>query len=86
VRIRLADSVETALKLADGIVVVLSQEPVAKDSAKWSEAIYSEKFACPSHPEASLEELSPRLFSFNSPYGACKSCDGLGTILEFDPI
>ena len=47
--------------------------------------IYSEKFACPEHPEASLEELSPRLFSFNSPYGACKSCDGLGTILEFDP-
>ncbi|HQG48989.1 MAG TPA: excinuclease ABC subunit UvrA, partial [Sedimentisphaerales bacterium] len=40
---------------------------------------------CPDHPEASLEELSPRLFSFNSPYGACKSCDGLGTILEFDP-
>ena len=43
------------------------------------------KFACPKHPQASLEELSPRLFSFNSPYGACKSCDGLGTILEFDP-
>ena len=49
------------------------------------EVIYSEKFACPKHPQASLEELSPRLFSFNSPYGACKSCDGLGTILEFDP-
>jgi excinuclease ABC subunit A len=52
---------------------------------KWKETIYSEKFACPKHPQASLEELSPRLFSFNSPYGACKSCDGLGTILEFDP-
>ncbi|MGD8786669.1 MAG: excinuclease ABC subunit UvrA, partial [Phycisphaerales bacterium] len=51
----------------------------------WKEVIYSEKFACPKHPQASLEELSPRLFSFNSPYGACKSCDGLGTILEFDP-
>jgi excinuclease ABC subunit A len=85
VRIRLADSIETALKLADGIVVVLSQEPSAKDNSKWAESIYSEKFACPDHPEASLEELSPRLFSFNSPYGACKSCDGLGTILEFDP-
>jgi len=92
VRIRLADSVETALKLADGILLVLVQEPekgVEKSKTgkanSWKEVIYSEKFACPKHPEASLEELSPRLFSFNSPYGACKSCDGLGTILEFDP-
>jgi len=51
----------------------------------WSDVVYSEKFACTEHPEASLPELSPRLFSFNSPYGACQSCDGLGTILEFDP-
>ena len=89
VRIRLADSVETALKLAEGLLLVLVQEP---DGAKqnggngdWEEVIYSEKFACAKHPQSSLEELSPRLFSFNSPYGACKSCDGLGTILEFDP-
>jgi len=89
VRVRLADSVETALKLADGILLVLVQEAgVDKENAgvdQWEEVIYSEKFACPKHPQASLEELSPRLFSFNSPYGACKSCDGLGTILEFDP-
>jgi excinuclease ABC subunit A len=98
VRVRLADSVETALKLADGVVTVLFQQPAgtkeetdAKRPAirsageEWKEVIFSEKFACPNHPEASLEELSPRLFSFNSPYGACKSCDGLGTILEFDP-
>jgi len=89
VSIRLADSVETALKLAEGILLVLLQEPEASEGSEndgeWEEAIYSEKFACPEHPEASLEELSPRLFSFNSPYGACKSCDGLGTILEFDP-
>ncbi|NIP24292.1 MAG: excinuclease ABC subunit UvrA [Phycisphaerae bacterium] len=92
VRIRLADSVETALKLAEGILLVLVQEP-EKGGEKsktgkpnsWKEIIYSEKFACSKHPQASLEELSPRLFSFNSPYGACKSCDGLGTILEFDP-
>ena len=87
VRIRLADSVETALKLADGVLLVLVQEPGQENErpdAKWREVIYSEKFACPRHPQASLEELSPRLFSFNSPYGACKSCDGLGTILEFD--
>jgi len=85
VRTRLADSVETALKLADGVVFVLVQEPEDTGDGKWSEVIYSEKFACPRHPQASLEELSPRLFSFNSPYGACRSCDGLGTILEFDP-
>jgi excinuclease ABC subunit A len=89
VRIRLADSVETALKLADGVILVLLQGPQAdKQNAsdgQWEETIYSEKFACPEHPQASLEELSPRLFSFNSPYGACKACDGLGTILEFDP-
>ena len=92
VRVRLADSVETALKLADGVLFVLVQEPGIKSSdkqnegnGKWEEVIYSEKFACPTHPQASLGELSPRLFSFNSPYGACESCDGLGTILEFDP-
>jgi excinuclease ABC subunit A len=89
VRIRLADSIETALKLADGIILVLLQEPqndkAGGGDGHWDEAIYSEKFACPDHPEACLEELSPRLFSFNSPYGACRSCDGLGTILEFDP-
>ncbi len=89
VRIRLADSVETALKLADGVILVLLQQPQADKpnggDGRWEEIIYSEKFACPEHPQASLEELSPRLFSFNSPYGACKGCDGLGTILEFDP-
>ena len=89
VRIRLADSVETALKLADGIILVLAQAPATNPTGstegRWTQTIYSEKFACPQHPRASLEELSPRLFSFNSPYGACPSCDGLGTILEFDP-
>jgi excinuclease ABC subunit A len=89
IRVRLADSVETALRLADGKILVLSQEALSDKKnggdGKWQEVIYSEKFACPDHPEASLAELSPRLFSFNSPYGACQSCDGLGTILEFDP-
>ncbi len=84
VRVRLADSVETALKLAEGVLLVLVQEPEIGGD-EWHEVIYSERFACAEHPEASLEELSPRLFSFNSPYGACPSCDGLGTILEFDP-
>ena len=81
IRVRLADSIETALKAGEGTVIVMVQE----DGGEWSDVVYSEKFACTKHPEASLEELSPRLFSFNSPYGACRECDGLGTILEFDP-
>ncbi len=88
VRIRLADSVETALKLASGILLALVQDPAAGDGTSgdhWQEMIFSEVYACPEHPQACLEELSPRLFSFNSPHGACQSCDGLGTILEFDP-
>ena len=81
IRVRLADSIETALKIGEGTVVAMVQEA----GGEWEDVVYSEKFACTKHPQASLEELSPRLFSFNSPYGACKSCDGLGTILEFDP-
>ena len=60
-----------------------NSEPGTRNS-KWSDTLYSEKYACPLHPECSLSELEPRLFSFNSPYGACPSCSGLGTILEFD--
>ena len=89
IRIRLADSIETALKIGEGSLVVMLQKPDQDKKnggeGKWQDVVYSEKFACTDHPEASLAELSPRLFSFNSPYGACRSCDGLGTILEFDP-
>ncbi len=89
IRIRLADSIEMALKIGDGLIVVMIQRPDEKKDTggdgQWRDVIYSERFACPDHPEASLPELSPRLFSFNSPYGACPDCDGLGTILEFDP-
>ncbi|MCK5000996.1 MAG: excinuclease ABC subunit A, partial [Anaerohalosphaera sp.] len=89
IRVRLADSVETALKIGEGSLVVMVQQPNENKnnggSGTWTDVVYSEKFACTEHPEASLSELSPRLFSFNSPYGACQSCDGLGTILEFDP-
>ncbi len=80
VRSRLADSVETALKLSRGIVVVTVQ----KDGG-WSDQTFSEKFACPDHPHVSLPELEPRIFSFNSPHGACAACHGLGTSSEFDP-
>jgi len=83
VRQRLAESVETALKLSDGLLLVLSRDPDSR-SDSWEEHRFSEKLACPEHPECSLEELEPRLFSFNSPYGACPECDGLGMVTEFD--
>jgi excinuclease ABC subunit A len=79
VRQRLADSVEIALRLSEGLLVVLVDE-----GGTWVEHRFSEKHACPDHPDCSLEELEPRLFSFNSPYGACPRCDGLGTVNEFD--
>jgi len=87
-RQRLAESIEAALRLADGSVIVTVNEPPTKDSDNrdaWTDHTFSEKFADPDHPEIALDELSPRLFSFNSPYGACPTCHGLGAILEFDP-
>ncbi len=81
VRSRLADSIETALKLSQGVVVVTVQ----KEGEGWSDQTFSEKFACPEHPHVSLPELEPRIFSFNSPHGACAVCHGLGTKFEFDP-
>ncbi len=80
IRRRIADSVELALKQSDGTVLILKEV----SECKWEEHTYSSKYACVDHPEAAMPELSPRCFSFNSPYGACRSCDGLGTIQEFD--
>ncbi|MBL4702282.1 MAG: excinuclease ABC subunit UvrA, partial [Phycisphaeraceae bacterium] len=82
VRSRVADSVELALKTAQGLIIVSHLTDRAKD--KWADTLYSEKYACPLHPESSLQDLEPRLFSFNSPYGACTKCSGLGIVLEFD--
>lgn len=73
---RLTDSLETALKLASGIVLV--------DVLGQSELMFSEHFACVDCG-ISYEELTPRMFSFNSPYGACPTCNGLGTTMEVDP-
>jgi len=86
VRQRLAESIEAALRLANGAVVVSREQPAdaAGAAATWLDTSYSERFADPDHPEYALEELSPRLFSFNSPTGACPTCHGLGTLLEFD--
>ncbi len=79
IRSRLTDSVELALKLGEGILIASAEK-----GRRWQDNLYSELYACP-HCGVSIEELSPRMFSFNSPYGACKKCDGLGTRLEFDP-
>ncbi|MDA0902100.1 MAG: excinuclease ABC subunit UvrA, partial [Proteobacteria bacterium] len=86
---RLADSIETALKLSEGLlcveIVQLPKDLEEKPKVKKGEIlIFSEKFCCPSSG-FTISEIEPRLFSFNSPYGACKSCDGLGTELFFDP-
>ncbi len=78
---RLADSVETALKTSAGLLILAIQNP---DTAEWQDQSFSEHFACPIHPQSSLEELEPRLFSFNSPFGACSECGGLGVVQEFD--
>ncbi len=76
IRERLADSVETTLQMGQGIAVV------ERDGAE--DIILSEKFAC-IQCGINIEELTPRLFSFNSPYGACNYCDGLGEMHEFSP-
>ncbi|HEX8913023.1 MAG TPA: hypothetical protein VF796_11735, partial [Humisphaera sp.] len=81
IRSRVADSIETALKLSQGLAIV----SFGQADGSWKDTLFSEKFACPEHPEVSLPELEPRLFSFNSPHGACPDCHGLGTTFEFDP-
>jgi excinuclease ABC subunit A len=87
-RQRLAESVESALKLAEGSVVISVEDPAAEGKegspAGWRDTSFSNRFADPERPEYALEEISPRLFSFNSPFGACKTCNGLGTVLEMD--
>ena len=77
---RLTDSLETALKLADGVAGV---ELVGKDGEESETLTFSQHLACPKC-DASFEEPAPRNFSFNSPYGACENCDGLGTKFEVD--
>ncbi|MBF2056707.1 MAG: excinuclease ABC subunit UvrA [Cyanobacterium sp. T60_A2020_053] len=95
---RLADSLSTCLKIAEGIAIVEvldhqseaegALDDVSRKGAeaqrKGAEVVFSENFACPIHG-AVMEELSPRLFSFNSPYGACLSCHGLGSFKQFSP-
>jgi excinuclease ABC subunit A len=79
-RKRLADSIETAVALADGMIEI---ETVPKEG-NGTVTLYSEKFACPDHGPV-IPELEPRIFSFNSPHGACPRCTGLGSQMEIDP-
>ncbi len=82
IRKRLTDSVETTLRLSSGIATALLD--ASSGSGQPGELTFSEAFACV-HCGLSFEELAPRLFSFNSPYGACPGCSGLGEKIEIDP-
>jgi excinuclease ABC subunit A len=75
---RLSEAVEQALIVSEGLVRIV-------DADSGAEQVYSEKFACALHPDIFVPELEPRIFSFNSPHGACKTCSGLGHRLEVDP-
>jgi excinuclease ABC subunit A len=76
IQARLADSIETALQISDGLLF-------AESADTGDQTIFSAKFACPVSG-FTIEEIEPRLFSFNNPFGACPACDGLGTDMEFD--
>ena len=80
---RLTDSVETALRLAEGLVVIDFVDLDENDPGR--ERSFSEKMACPNQHELQIDELEPRQFSFNAPWGACPECHGLGTRMEVDP-
>ena len=83
VRQRLTDSVETALRLSDGLVIIDCIDLVESDPDRRRK--YSEKRSCPNDHPLTLDEIEPRTFSFNAPYGACPECSGLGSKLEVDP-
>jgi excinuclease ABC subunit A len=77
---RLSDSIEAALKMGKGMVTISTQRP---DQEDWKDQLFSESYSCP-ECGFSMPELEPRMFSFNSPFGACPECTGLGTKTEFD--
>ena len=82
---RLAESVETSINLANGLLFVeYENETLPAKYRKTEKIIFSTKFACP-ESGFTIEEIEPRLFSFNSPYGACEECEGLGIKLNVDP-
>ncbi|MBN6777989.1 excinuclease ABC subunit UvrA [Pseudoclavibacter alba] len=78
---RLTDSLETALRLAEGLVEI----DFVDDDSNAGRQLYSEQLSCPNQHPISLTEIEPRTFSFNAPFGACPTCDGLGTKMSVDP-
>ena len=82
---RLTDAIETSLKAAEGLVILWSEtgQSTGKEKGSSSEQLYSESFGCPDHG-AILPELTPRMFSFNAPHGACPTCSGLGYSMQVD--
>ena len=90
---RISGSIEQALELGQGIIQILKitdnstavgeKESISKDNTEV--LTYSQRYACPNHPDELIPELEPRLFSFNAPQGACPTCTGLGTRMEIDP-
>ncbi|RIY03755.1 excinuclease ABC subunit UvrA [Aureimonas flava] len=83
IKARLADSLETALRLAEGLAVAEFADGL-DDNGKPRQILFSEKFACPVSG-FTISEIEPRLFSFNNPFGACPRCDGLGSQQQIDP-
>ncbi len=84
---RLADSIGLALRHGEGLMMVAAQSPeqaALKQEKNWRDEVFSTQYACPDC-KISFEEIEPRTFSFNSPYGACPTCDGLGWRDQFDP-
>src|SRR3954470_12007935 len=84
IRVRLSDSVETALKWGEGTLVVLHQEPTPAPTETWTETLHSNRMYSPATGK-SYDKPTPKHFSFNSPFGACPVCHGLGQKLVFDP-
>ncbi|MCU0316887.1 MAG: excinuclease ABC subunit UvrA [Fimbriimonadaceae bacterium] len=80
---RLTDSIEAALKMGKGLVTLSSQKS-SEGAEEWHDELFSEHYSCPVSG-FTMPELEPRMFSFNSPFGACPDCTGLGTKTEFDP-
>ena len=84
VRPRLAESIQLAVKHGDGLVLASYEQRRRSGETVWRDELFSTQYACP-NCRLSYEELEPRTFSFNSPYGACPTCEGLGARVAFDP-
>jgi excinuclease ABC subunit A len=87
IAVRLAESLRTGLRLGEGTIIACYDTPGEEPSngeTRWQERLFSTVYACPKC-QISIEEIEPRTFSFNSPYGACTTCEGLGSREEFDP-